>query len=56
MKQVTLFARFPPEMVFTDVSFPVYLPVYSVWVINLPEHGGYSRQITRGAQMAFMKM
>lgn len=46
VKQVTFFAWFPQEIVFTDVSFPVYFPIYAMWIINLPEYSVYIRQIT----------
>lgn len=36
------FAWFSPEIVFTDVSFPMYFLIYGMGIINLPE---YIRQI-----------
>lgn len=57
-EQVTFFffASFPQEIVFTDVSFPMYFLIYGMGIINLPEYSGYIRQITWGTHMAFIKI
>lgn len=55
-EKVTFFAWFPQEIVFTDVSFPMYFLIYGMGIINLPAYSGYIRQITWGAHMAFIKI